>query len=374
MSKRTWYRVEAKAADPTLAEIHIIDVIASWDDDWLARNFGYDLGVSARAFVEALAALPEAVSTIYLHINSPGGDVQAGINIANALREQQVSKGRTVETFIDGIAASIASVIAMAGSRVHIGDNALMMVHNPYSWAIGDAAEMRKVADILDTMRGQAINTYQWHSPLSAEALAALMDAETWMNADEAIANGLATDKVAGLTAAASIDPRAAARLKVPPHYADRVKAFLAPTVAAPAPPPSREAESAAGVLRLCRAGDCLELAEELLAAGATGSEVEARVASARQAKADARTRSEQITALCVKATLPELSAGYIAGAMTIDAVKAHLTTLTARLDKVEIDGSLPADLGARPKARVNTPDIYAMRNGTATTTTKTKE
>src|SRR5262249_31261956 len=152
---RQWFNIATSDETPTVADIHIIDYIGGWDDDWLARNWGYEMGVTAKQFVEDLAAIPAGVATLKVHINSPGGDVQAGINIANALREQQVSKGRTVETFVDGIAASIASAIAMAGSKVHMADNALLMVHNPWSLAIGNAGEMRKVADILDTMRNQ---------------------------------------------------------------------------------------------------------------------------------------------------------------------------------------------------------------------------
>jgi ATP-dependent protease ClpP protease subunit len=75
-------------------------------------------GVTARAFVDALAALPDTVKNIQLHINSPGGDVWGAVNIANALARPAVSKGRTVTTIVDGLAASAASIIAMAGSTV----------------------------------------------------------------------------------------------------------------------------------------------------------------------------------------------------------------------------------------------------------------
>lgn len=358
MKVRQWFNVQASADDPAVVDIQIIDFIGSWDDDWLARNWGYDMGVTARAFIDELAKLPESVKAIRLHINSPGGDVQGGINIANALREQQISKGRTVETYIDGIAASIASVIAMAGSKVHMADNALVMVHNPWSLAIGSASEMRKVADILDTMSGQIVATYQWHSPLDTKALTKLMDDETWMNADEALANGFATDKVEGLKAAASIDARAADRLKVPDKYRDRVKAFLKPSDT-PAPQPA----AAIDVVKACQSADCLELAEELLAANATTEQVTAKVTAAKESKAQATARASVITKLCADATLPELAAGYITGAMTLESVKAHLTTLTAKLDKVEIDAGLKPDAGGA-KARIDTAAVYAELNG----------
>jgi len=355
-----WYSMAVNTAEPTVAEVHIIDFIGSWDDDWFARNFGYEMGVTARAFIEELAKLPAAVKTINVHINSPGGDVQGGINIANALREQQASKGRTVETFVDGIAASIASVIAMAGSKVHIADNALMMVHNPYCITVGNAAEMRKVADILDTMRGQIINTYKWHSALEPEALAALMDAETWLDADAAIANGLATDKIEGLKAAASIDAKAMATLKVPEQFAARVKDLVK---VAPAPVDPPKAAAAADVLRICREGECLELAETLLAANATLPDVQARVAAEKTTRTAATTRATQISTLCATNKLPNLAKGYIAGAMSIDAVKEHLLEITAKVAGPEIDGSLEPDKGVPGKKAINRTEIFNRFN-----------
>lgn len=364
--KRQWFRIENSTAAPNVAEIQIIDVIGSWDDDWFARNFGYDLGVTARAFVEALAALPESVDTLHVHINSPGGDVQGGINIANALRAQQTTKGRTVVSFVDGIAASIASVIAMAGTRVVMADNALMMVHNPWGGAIGDSAEMRKTADVLDKMRGQIVDTYRWHSSLSAEDLTALMDSETWMNADEAISAGLATEKVAAMQAAASLDPRGMAHLRVPDRYRASVDAFLKKSAE---PPPAPGAASALDVVAACDAAQCSELVKELLTAGATLDQVQARILDATQQKAAAAARSTEITALCKAANMPTLADDYIAGGMPVALVKNQLTIITAKQDVVEIDASLKATPSAATKAAADlSPSaIYARRNPSTT-------
>lgn len=358
MAPRTWFKFQNAADEPSVVDIHIIDVIGSWDDDWIARNFGYDMGVTARSFIDQLAALPADVKNIRLHINSPGGDVQAGVNIANALREQQVSKGRNVETIIDGMAASIASVIAMAGSKVSIADNALVMVHNPWSYAIGNSAEMRKVADILDTMRGQIVATYKWHSEMSDEEIVALMDAETWMDADTAIANGFATDKVEGLQAAASIDRRALAKFTVPEKFRARVDAFLRPTPTAPV------AAGAADVIKaVAAAGLPTTLAAELVDAALPMDAVTARIATEKAAKDAATARASEITAACGLAKLPKLAAGYIAGAMSVAAVKEHLTTITAELDRVEIDGGLQPENGSKAKPRISVADVYAKRN-----------
>lgn len=340
---RAWFRFENKATDPTVAEIYITDVIGSWDDDWFARNFGLDMGVTARAFVEALAQLPDITATLKVHINSPGGDIQAGVNIANALREQGMSKGRTVETYVDGIAASIASVIAMAGSKVYIADNALVMIHNPWAATVGSAADMRKTADVLDTMRNQIVNTYKWHSSLDDAALAELMDAETWMDADQAIANGFATDKVTGIQAAASLQRGALAALKVPDKFKARVDALLKPI------DPEPKAATAIEVLDACNAYP--EEARALIAKGATLDQVKAHVQSVTTAKAAAQARANDITTLCAANKQPELAAGYINGGMALADVKAHLVTITAKLDKAEIDAGLNPDAGVAAAA-----------------------
>lgn len=333
MKPRAWFRFEDSATDPSTVDLHIIDFIAGWEDDWLARNWGYDLGVTARAFVEQLAALDEQVKTIRLHINSPGGDVQAAVNIANALRDQR-AKGRAVDTFVDGLAASAASIIAMAGGRVVMADNALMMIHNPWSYVAGNAAEMRQTADVLDTIRGQIVATYQWHSEQSADELAALMDAESWLNADEAIAAGLATEKTQGLQAAASISAVDLDRLHVPVKYRARVKALLKPSTE---PNPAE----AAHVLRICREAECLDLAEALVTERVTLEQAQARVTAERERRAAATARETEIRAICAVEHQEDLADGYVRGQMTPADVRAHLVTIAAKLDGQEIDTTI---------------------------------
>lgn len=358
---KPWFRVENSTSDPSVVDIHIIDFIGDWFDDMINRFWNESIGVTARAFVEELSKLPDAVKTINVHINSPGGDVQGGINITNALREQQTSKGRTVETFVDGLAASIASAIAMAGSKVHMSDNALMMVHNPWAFSVGNAADMRKTADVLDTMRGQIVNTYKWHSKLEAKDLEALMDGETWMNADEAIANGLATDKVEGLKAAACLDSRVMAKLTVPEKYRDQVKAFLKPEQ--PQAPAAPQAAAASDVLRICREGDCPDLAEALIGEKATLDQVQARVTSTKTERAASQQRATTIRTLCKNANCERVSDMLVKSALSIDDVKAHLTTLVAMKAEANIDPSIDPDQGTKMTARINVSDIYAQHN-----------
>jgi ATP-dependent protease ClpP protease subunit len=355
---KPWFTFQQNAAsDPSVVEIHIIDFIGGWIDDIINRVYNEEIGVTARAFVDQLSKLPDAVKAIHVHINSPGGDVQGGINIANALRAE-IAKGRAVTTFVDGMAASIASVIAMAGQKVVMADNALMMVHNPWGWEIGEASDMRKYADILDSMRDQIVATYKWHTKdLSDKDIQALMNDETWMTADEALAYGFATDKVEGLKAAASITRASVKKLKVPEQYQARVEAFLQPAQApapAPAAPPA-PAATAEELLPLCQtAGASLAFTSELLAAKLPLEQATARIdadkttrEAAAAAARDAEQRASGIRAACALAKVPQLADGYIAGAMPVDAVKAHLTTVTALVDgKLQTDGSLLPDDG----------------------------
>lgn len=215
---RKWYEFKAQA-EPGTAELHIFDAIAR-SDPW-----GDGL-ITSKQFVRDLAALGSDVKTIRVHINSPGGDAFAAIAIANALREQRVTKGRTVETIVDGMAASAASLILMAGSPIKISDNAMVMIHNPWTIAMGNAADLLKAAADLESIKGALVATYRWHSQLEESEIGALMDAETWMDAEEAVANGFADEIVPGLQAQASIDPAVVARLHVPERFSARVAAL----------------------------------------------------------------------------------------------------------------------------------------------------
>jgi len=357
---KPWFRMDAVADDPSTVDLYIVDIIGGWIDAWFEEGGGPGV-LTAKAFLAQLASLPAAVKTIRLHVNSPGGDVFAAVNIANALRDQRLSKNRTVEVFIEGLAASSASIVIMAGSTIRIADNALVMIHNPWSLAVGTAAEMRKAAEELDTVRATIVSTYRWHSELNDEELVALMDATTWMDADDALLYGFATEKVEGLKAAASLDPRAlaAAKLAVPEHFRARVEALLERPEKARLEPPA----PAADLLRLCREAEVFDLAEELVASGATLEQATARVRRERETRAAAAERRMEIQTLCATARLPELADGYAQGAMPLEAIRAQLTLLTAKLDAIEIDGSLLPDRGAHGTVRIDVDAVYAARN-----------
>ena len=352
---RQWYRVENVASDPSVVDIHIVDIIGGWIDEWLGDTQGV---ITAKQFLNDIAKLPDAVKTIRLHINSPGGDVQGAVNMANALRDQQTSRGRTVESIVDGIAASAASIVMMAGSKVTMADNALVMIHDPMMVSIGDAADMRKSADILDTIKGQIIATYQWHSSKSVDELAAMMTAESWMDADEAIEAGLATDKVEGLKAAAVIDPKSLAKLNVPDKFKARVDALLKPAPAEPVLASANEILAA-----VAAAGLDTAFAQELVAAALPMEQVTARVDTAKAERTARATRASDIRALCATAKVPQLADSYIDGGMSVEAVRTQLTTVTALVDRVEIDSHPPTDPKNNSKPAIDVVAVYAARN-----------
>lgn len=168
-SVNDWYRIRNQAGGPT--QLHIYDEI------------GY-FGVSANDLVRDLA---DVSGPLEVHLNSPGGDVWDGIAIYNALLAR-----KDVCVVIDGIAASIASVIAMAGNPVLIARNAEIMIHEGFAMGIGNAQDMRDLAEQLDRASQNIASIYSDHTGKPIAYYRELMKAETWFDADRAIAEGLA--------------------------------------------------------------------------------------------------------------------------------------------------------------------------------------
>lgn len=129
------------------------------------------------------------VSKIHVYINSYGGEVAEGLAIYNALKRHKAK----VTTYCDGFAASIASVVFMAGDKRVMSEASLLMVHNAWTVGIGNAAELRKQADDLDKITKASIEAYKAHSNLSEDEIKALLDAETWILPEEALEYGFAT-------------------------------------------------------------------------------------------------------------------------------------------------------------------------------------
>lgn len=144
---------------------------------------------SAKDFKKELDEIGD-VQTLNIFINSPGGSVFDGMAIYNQLKRHNAYKN----VHVDGIAASIASVIALAGDKLVIPRNAYFMIHQPWALALGSAADFRKMADSLDVIEEGILNVYEDHSALTREEIQAMMEAETWMTGEEALEYGFADE------------------------------------------------------------------------------------------------------------------------------------------------------------------------------------
>jgi ATP-dependent Clp endopeptidase proteolytic subunit ClpP len=181
-----WFEMKAKGNDAI--EILIYDEIGGW-------------GVTAKDFAIQLNNFKD-VKNITLRLNTPGGSVMDGNAIFNSLKRHKAR----VNVEIDGMALSMGSVIAMAGDTISMAQNAMFMIHNPWGMAIGDSEELRKTADVMDKMKGTIITPYVNKTGMSAESVSNLMDAETWMNADEALEAGFVDSVTDAIEIAANFD------------------------------------------------------------------------------------------------------------------------------------------------------------------------
>lgn len=184
-------------ADAASAEIYLYGIIGAggWFDDGSA--------ISANSFIKDLKALGP-VKNIDVRINSEGGDVFDGKAIYFALQRNPAK----VTVHVDGLAASAASFIAMAGDKIEMAEGAFMMIHNAWSMAMGNASDMRKSADLLDAVDGTLVDVYAARTGCPAADVKQMMADETWMNGKEALAKGFADYVVPSKAVAASVrDP-----------------------------------------------------------------------------------------------------------------------------------------------------------------------
>lgn len=153
----------------------------------IAENSWLDDDLTPQMFKDELNS---GDGDITVWINSPGGDCVAAAQIYNMLMEYPGN----VTVKIDGIAASAASVIAMAGTKVCVSPVSMLMIHNPMTFAFGNTAEMQKAIDMLGEVKESIINAYEIKTGMSRAKLSRLMDAETWMNANKAVELGFADE------------------------------------------------------------------------------------------------------------------------------------------------------------------------------------
>jgi len=166
---RSWYKVSNKSGETP--EIFIYDEIGGW-------------GIWAVDLINKLKDID--APRIRVRIHSPGGFVSEGVAIFNALRKHSAK----IDVEIDSIAASIASVVAMAGDTISIASNALMMIHNPWGGAVGTAEDMRKAAEVMDKFKETIVTSYANRTGIDAAEIEKMMDEETWFTASEALAAG----------------------------------------------------------------------------------------------------------------------------------------------------------------------------------------
>ena len=164
--KKNWYNISGKASD-SIVDIYIFDEIGAY-------------GLNAQSFIDEIK--PFKNSALNIHINCVGGDVFDGMAIYNVIKK------RTAETtvYIEGIAASMGSVIALAADTVVMAENSLFMIHNAWGGAMGEAKEMKKTAKLLDKISGEIADIYVKKTNLPYNKVQEMMDEETWLNADEA--------------------------------------------------------------------------------------------------------------------------------------------------------------------------------------------
>lgn len=174
-----WLKIQNKKDDNETGEVYLYGVIT--DEKW------FDEDVTPTWFKDQIAKLKN-LKNINLYINSPGGGVFAGMAIYNIINRLTAD----ITAYIDGLAASIASVVAMAADKIIMPKNALMMIHNPMGCACGYAEDLRKEADLLDRVKVSIMSTYQDRTKKDEKKISAMMDAETWMTGEEAVKNGFA--------------------------------------------------------------------------------------------------------------------------------------------------------------------------------------
>ena len=345
VADKSWYTFQASGeAEQRNIEIFVYGEIGAW-------------GVTANQFVQDLRAMDDGASPVIVAFNSIGGDLFDGLAIHNALsRLGERCTGR-----IDALAASAASVAVCGAHRVVIAANAMLMIHNPYTFTGGDAEDFRRVADVLDQTLEAIIAAYKAKAPDIDEAeLRRMVNAETWLTANEAVALGLADEVGDGLKVSACLGQGSVLQRfqNAPPELLAQLDED--PEVEQPEPGPAPELDSAKLALMVtqgCAAAGIGNLVDPILAA--TKLESEAVIQAAL-------TNAKALHGLCVAARLPELTGEFIAAGLDEAAVRARLfDKLVSSGGGFEINSALPLDddpaLTVKAK-QVDSQSIWATR------------
>lgn len=342
-----WYHLLASGeAEQRTIEVFVYGEIGTW-------------GVTANQFVQDLRAMDDGVSPVIAAFNSVGGDLFDGLAMHNALsRLGERCTGR-----VDALAASAASVAVCGAHRVVMSANSIMMIHNPWTYTAGDADDLRKVADVLDQTTEAIIAAYKSKSPgIDEVELRRLVDAETWLTANEAVALGLADEVGEGVKVKACLGQGAALQ-----RYQNAPQDLLAqlddePESPKPHDPPAEppvndSAKLALLITQRCNQEGIGNLIEPLIQV--TKLESEAVVNAAL-------TRAKAVRDLCVAARLPEFTVEYVSAGLDTEAVRGRLFDKLVGSGKgFEIDNSLPLQDDLPAKVQAKQPDhhdIYAAR------------
>lgn len=347
---KTWYALQASGeASERVIEVFVYGEIGTW-------------GITANQFVQDLRAMDDGVSPVIAAFNSIGGDLFDGLAMHNALsRLGERCTGR-----IDALAASAASVAVCGAHRVVIASNAMLMIHNPWTYAAGDAEDFRKVADVLDQTMEAIIAAYKAKAPdIDEVELRRLVAAETWLTAQEAVALGLADEVGDGVKVKACLGQgavlqryqHAPAELLAQLDAPEEPDPDIEPEDTPPTPPVVDSTKLALMITQRCAEAGISNLVAPLLSSTKLESEeiVQAGL-----------TRAKAVNDLCVAARLPEFSAEYVAAGLDAAAVRARLFDKIVSSGKgFEIDNSLPLDddTPLQPQAKQpNSGSIWAAR------------
>ena len=350
-----WYSLKASGeAETRSIEVYVYGEIGTW-------------GITANQFVRDLAALDDGVSPIVVAFNSIGGDLFDGLAIHNALsRLGERCTGR-----VDALAASAASVAVCGAHKVVIASNAMLMIHNPWTYASGDAEDLRKVATALDQAMEAIIAAYKAKAPNIDEVeLRRLVNAETWLTASEAVALGLADEVGEGVTVKACLGQGGALQ-----RYQHAPQALLAQLEEPPEPEPTPEptppepekppivdsAKLALLITQSCNTAGISNLIESLISTTQLADEATVNAAL---------TNAKAVRDLCVAARLPEFTQQFVAAGLSAEAVRGRLFDKLVSGGGFEIDNSLPISDDPAPKTQAKQPDtnaIYAARRAAQT-------
>lgn len=352
-----WYSITAAAegdADSKVIEVYVYGEIGAW-------------GITANQFIQDLKAIDDGSSPIVVAFNTNGGDLFEGLAIHNALsRLGERCTGR-----VDALAASAGSVAVCGAHRVVMASNAMLMIHNPYTWVGGDAEDLRRVADVLDQAFEAMIAAYKAKAPNIDDAeLRRLVNDESWLTASEAVALGLADEVGNGVKVQACLGQGAAmARYRnTPQALLDQLKASKdgvtepvdPESESEPAPPAPNASDSAALALMItqaCSKAGISNLVEPLIASTNLADEATVQAALAR---------AKSVRDLCVAARLPEMTAEFVQAGLDATAVRARLfDKLVGGGKGFEIDNSLPPADDQPEKVQAKAPNpssIWAAR------------